>query len=142
MDNETEAVGLELLSRVAWIVEQDASYGVNGLVCSARDGHVVVWLEGGEAFLEPLLEHEVRAVHAGDLMLGQQTALVGLVAEQQPGDVRVRYREIDGASLDVCQRTRKFEDMLHVHHVPSIGVSHSVERETEVRSEAEKSGPR
>lgn len=141
MDNEAEAVCWELLRRVTGIVEQDASDGVNGLVCSARHGNIIVWLEGSKAFLEPLLEHEVRAVHAGDLMLGQQTALVWLVAEQQPGDVRVRDGQIDGLAVDVCEGTRKFEDMLDVHHVPSIGVSHSVESETAVRSLAENSGP-
>lgn len=111
--HEAEAVGGVQGRGVARVVEQDALQRVDGGVGAARHRHVVIRPEARQPLLDPLLEHQMGVREAHHLNLGQRPALVGLIAEQEPLDVRIGDGQVDRPPLDVCQGARHLQHLLY-----------------------------
>ena len=88
LNDKAKPVGREDWRRVARVIQKDALQRVDGTVGAARRLHMVVRLKGCEALIEPLLEHNVRVVHPRDFILRERAAVVWLIPEQEPLDIR------------------------------------------------------
>ena len=115
--HEAEAVRGEEPRRIARVVEQDALERVDRAVRPTRHGNEVIRLKARQSLFKPLLEQHVRIDHAQHIVVGQRSALVWLIAEQQPLDVRKGNRKVYRLALDVGQGTRQFEHSVGDHHV-------------------------